>query len=222
MNIFFSISSKLLRNPVTGSQPEGGASNGDEDQSSTEIDDEILVKQAQAGDYEAFDDLVNRHRGRIYAMIMNMIKNNADAWDLTQDAFIKAWKALPKFKNRSKFSTWLFRIAHNVVYDWKRKNHIEAEGELDDNLFSTDRIDPNAKTVPSLPANPDKALLNTELRQQIEAALEKISVKHREVILLREVQGLDYKEIAEVLGCSIGTVMSRIHNARKKLQNLLS
>lgn len=217
MNIFYRLSSNILRGPATAPQSDGDAGGG-----GSEVDDSILVRQAQSGDYRSFDQLVTRHRGKIYAMIMNMVKNDADAWDLTQDAFIKAWKALPKFENRAKFSTWMFRISHNVVYDWKRKKKIESEGELDDNLFSAERIDPSAKTTPSMPGTPDQEIEKAELRKKIDNALERLSDKHREVILFREIQGLDYKEIAEVLDCSIGTVMSRLFNARKKLQTLLS
>jgi len=187
-----------------------------------EQDDKVLVTAAQAGDYSAFDKLVTEHRGKIYAMIYNMVKNDADAWDLTQDSFIKAWKALPKFENRSKFSTWLYRISHNVVYDWKRKKKIQSEGELDDSIFSADRIDPSAHTAPSQPKAPDKQMEHGELRQRIKLALEKLSDVHRSVIIYREVQGMDYKEIAEIMECSTGTVMSRLFNARKKLQQLLS
>ena len=106
--------------------------------------------------------------------------------------------------------------------DWKRKKKIESEGELDDSIFSADRIDPSAKTAPSMPGRPDKEIEKAELRLAIENALSKLSDNHREVIILREVQGLDYKEIAEIVGCSLGTVMSRLFNARKKPKTLLS
>ena len=119
MNILRVISSKMLRGPAASSHPSGDGGGAESAES-----DQALVKAAQAGDYSAFDELVTLHRGKIYAMIYNMVKNEADAWDLTQDAFIKAWKALAKFENRSKFSTWMFRISHNVVYDWKRKRKI--------------------------------------------------------------------------------------------------
>ncbi len=217
MNIFRHFPSNFLRGPV-GATGSGGEMSGGRSQDT----DRILVEQAQKGDYSAFDKLVTEHRGKVYAMIVNMVKNDADAWDLTQDSFIKAWKALPKFENRSKFSTWLFRISHNVVYDWARKKKIQSEGELDDNLFSAADIDPNAKTVPSQPSSPDREMEKAELRVEIEMALAKLSEKHREVILLREVQGMDYKEISEIIGASVGTVMSRLFNARKKLQTLLS
>jgi len=184
-------------------------------------EDAAWVALASQGDMRAFDRLVLKHRGRIYAMILNMVKNDADAWDLSQDVFIKAWKALPRFEARASFGTWLFRISHNVVYDWFRKRRIQTEGELDDELFDATRIDPGAATAPRVSKRPDEALEQTELRQRIDAAIGKLSEEHREVILLREVQGLDYKEIAEVMQISIGTVMSRLHHARKKLQTHL-
>jgi len=197
-----------------------GEAGGDGSQAA-DVDDVDLVRQAQKGVYDAFDLLVTRHRGKVYAMIMNMVKNDADAWDLSQDAFIKAWKALPKFENRSKFSTWLFRISHNVVYDWIRKKRIQSEGELDDELLNANQIDMSAATVPAQSQRPDEAMTANELRKEITAALNKLSLDHKETIMLREVQGMDYKEIAEIMGCSLGTVMSRLFYARKKLQTLL-
>ncbi len=179
------------------------------------------VALAQKGDMNAFNQLVIRHQGKIYAMIRNMVRNDADAWDLSQDVFIKAWRALPSFESRSRFSTWLFRISHNVVYDWVRKRKIESSGELNDEIFDRDRIDLSARTAPALIESPDEALSNSELRIKISAALEKISPEHREVVILKDVQGLSYKEIAEVMECTLGTVMSRLFYARQKLQTLL-
>ncbi|PQJ29783.1 RNA polymerase subunit sigma [Rubritalea profundi] len=183
--------------------------------------DQVLVQRAQSGDYRAFDQLVTRHRGKVYAMIVNMIHNDADAWDLAQDAFVKAWKALPKFEHRAQFSTWLFRISHNVVYDWMRKKKVMSEGELDDQMLDSSRIDSAAPTAPKIPARPDEQLVQNERRAEIEKALSQLSDEHRETILLREVQGMEYTEIADIMECSKGTVMSRLFYARKKLQTLL-
>lgn len=214
MNISRQIASNFLMGSVTSeSAGNGGTSDGPSDQE--------LVRQAQAGAYEAFDQLVTRHRGKVYAMVMNMVHNDADAWDLSQDAFVKAWKALPKFENRSQFSTWLFRISHNVVYDWMRKKKIQSEGELDDQLLDANRIDSGASTAPKMQPRPDEALGQQERREEIEQALAQLSPEHRETILLREVQGMEYTEIAEVMECSKGTVMSRLFYARKKLQTIL-
>jgi len=180
-----------------------------------------LVALAQQGDMSAYNALVLRHQGKIYAMIRNMVRNDADAWDLSQDVFIKAWKALANFEARSRFSTWLFRISHNVVYDWVRKRKIESSGELNDEIFDRDRIDLSAKTAPALIDSPDDALIHSELRIKISAALDKLSPEHREVVILKDVQGLSYKEIADVMESTLGTVMSRLFYARQKLQTLL-
>ena len=207
----------MLRGAIPLNSPDNGGA-GEQDEESSDFD---LVAQAQKGEYASFNELVTRHRGKVYAMIMNMVKNDADAWDLSQDAFIKAWKALPKFENRSQFSTWLFRISHNVVYDWMRKRKILSEGEIDDNLFDNERVDMTAGVSPKNVTRPDEALEKNELQAEIEKALSELSVDHREVVLLREIQGMDYKEIADVQGCSVGTIMSRLFYARKKLQTLL-
>lgn len=212
MNISQQIASNFLRGTLEDESSENGGSGPT---------DQALVALAQKGDYKAFDALVTRHRGKIYAMIVNMIKNDADAWDLAQDAFVKAWKALPKFENRSQFSTWMFRITHNVVYDFTRKRKIRSEGELDDRMLDSTQIDSSARTAPAASARPDEVMDQNERRAEIEAALATLSPEHQEVILLREVQGLDYAEIADVMECSKGTVMSRIFYARKKLQILL-
>ncbi len=180
-----------------------------------------LVSLAQNGDLSAFNELVELHRGKIYAMIQNMIHNQADAWDLTQEAFIKAWKALPNFEARAKFSTWLYRIAHNVVYDWMRKRKIQSAGEFNDEIMTDATIEPSARTTPRESLAPDQALANSELGIKIKDAMAKLSPEHRQAILLREVEGYDYKEIAEIIHSSIGTVMSRLFYARKKLQSLL-
>lgn len=180
-----------------------------------------LVALAQQGDMRAFDALVTRHRTRIFAMIRNMTRNEADAWDISQDVFVKAWHALPRFEAKARFSTWLYRIAHNAVYDWSRKRKIESIGELNDEIFERNRIDPAATTAPSAAEAPDAALGYGELRAKIEQALAKLSPDHREVVLLKDVQGLAYKEIAEVMDCTLGTVMSRLFYARQKLQTLL-
>ena len=238
MNIFRHFTSNGVKAPVSPDSGSGAAPSNDgrndvsqasktpEKQAQTNptdtADDIELVKKAQTGDTRAFDQLVSKHRGKIYAMIVNMLKNDADAWDLAQEAFVKAWRALPKFEGKASFSTWLFRISHNVVYDWIRKRKIEGDGELNDELFDASKIEPSAYTTPHHAPRPDQAMERDELRAQLEDAIAKLSDEHREVILLREVQGLDYKEIADISNNSLGTVMSRLYYARKKLQALLT
>ena len=222
-SVNFSFYSMNFSRWITSKQlmAQAGASPGAE-AGEQEVPDRKLIEACKNGDTQAFEVLVTRHRGKVYAMIQNMIKNEADAWDLSQEVFLKVWKALPKFEARAKFSTWLYRITHNVVYDWLRKRKIESNGELEDGLLNPADIAAGAKTAPSAVARPDKALENSELGDRINAALATLNAEHRETILLREVQGFDYKEIAKVMDCSLGTVMSRLYYARKKLQTLLS
>jgi len=205
--------SKSTREPVGSVDPDLENEGPD--------DDLRLVALAQKGDMRAYDTLVIRHRGRIFAMIRNMIHQEADAWDLAQEVFIKAWQALPRFEAKARFSTWLYRISHNVVYDWVRKRKIESVGELNDEIFEKDRIDPASNTTPSGGESPDSTMSLGELRGKIEVALSKLSAEHREVVILKDVQGLSYKEIADVMGSTLGTVMSRLFYARQKLQALL-
>jgi RNA polymerase sigma-70 factor (ECF subfamily) len=122
---------------------------------------------------------------------------------------------------KAKFSTWLYRIAHNAVYDWARRKRPETGDELNEEIFRSGTIDPASRTTPGRVRRPDEAMGQEELREKIEAALEALSPNHREVVVLKDVQGLAYKEIAEAMECSIGTVMSRLHYARNKLQMLL-
>ncbi|MEI6674437.1 MAG: sigma-70 family RNA polymerase sigma factor [Verrucomicrobiota bacterium] len=207
---------------ISSKRPVGSVGPVALDDSQDDPDDDARhVARAQAGDMRSYDILVTRHRGRIFAMIRNMIHQEADAWDLAQEVFIKAWQALPRFEAKARFSTWLYRIAHNVVYDWSRKRKFQSAGELNDEIFERNRIDPAAVTAPDAGQAPDEAMAHGELRVKIEAALARLSPEHREVVLLKDVQGLAYKEIAEVMGSSIGTVMSRLFYARQKLQTLL-
>ena len=209
----------------SGSSPSKPASTSREDVGeNADLTDEALVEKARHGDLSAFDALVVRHREKLFAMIRGMVNSEADAWDLSQDAFVKAWSALSGFKGDSGFYTWLYRIARNVVYDWLRKLRNRATilqfettaGEAPEVFAAED-----APTVPKAEESPDRALERADLRRILNEALAKLSDEHREVIWLREIEGLSYPEIAERAGCSQGTVMSRLFYARKKLQELL-
>ena len=203
----------------TGSTPVSNAAPaavpaGPEDPSDVE-----LVNRSLGGSAEAFETLVTRYRGRIYGMTLNMTGNDADAWDLSQEVFIKAWRSLPRFGARSQFFTWLYRITHNVVIDWMRKRKIAGGTEFNDELGAVPAA--GAVTAPRQPPEPDRALENRELGARIKVALRELSPEHRAVILLKELDGLSYQEIADSVGCSTGTVMSRLFYARKHLQSLL-
>lgn len=179
-----------------------------------------LVIRSQAGDTRAFDLLVTRYRSKIYAMTYHLVRNDTEAWDLAQEAFIKAWRALPNFKQDAAFYTWLYRIAHNVTCDWLRKKKIQGDGEFDDE-HTNHRAMPGSRTMPQGFDTPDRAIKRQELGQRIDQAIARLSVDHRQAVMLREIEGLSYEEMAEVMGCSLGTVMSRLFYARKKLQEML-
>lgn len=188
---------------------------------SDDTPDSSLVERSQRGDLAAFDVLVTRHRGRVYGLVYNLVRNETEAWDLAQEVFIKAWRALPKFQGQSAFFTWIYRIAHNVALDYLRSRKHEAGGVEFDEGVARD-VEPGAPTAPREERAPDERLAHQELGQRINEALAQLSADHRAVVLLREVEGLSYEEIAEAVGCSLGTVMSRLFYARKKLQSLLA
>jgi RNA polymerase sigma-70 factor (ECF subfamily) len=180
-----------------------------------------LVRQCQAGQTEAFDQLVTRYRTRVFGMIYNMVHNEQDAWDLAQDSFVKAWKSIKRFRGRSSFYTWIYRIVMNVTIDWLRKKQIKGVGAEFNDAIQLREIDPASKTVPKSDPLPYERMERSEIRRKIDNAIAQLSPEHRAVILMKETEEMQYHEIAEALGCSIGTVMSRLFYARKKLQNLL-
>jgi RNA polymerase sigma-70 factor (ECF subfamily) len=186
-----------------------------------DVSEQDLVKRCQAGETEAFDELVTRYRTRIFAMIYNMVHNEQDAWDLAQDSFVKAWKSIKRFRGRSSFYTWIYRIVMNVTIDWLRKKQVKGAGVEFDDAIQLREVNPASRTLPKADPLPYERMERTEVRARIDNAITQLSPEHRAVILMKETEGMQYHEIAEALGCSIGTVMSRLFYARKKLQNLL-
>ncbi len=180
-----------------------------------------LVRRCQAGDTEAFDELVTRYRTRVFSMIYNMVHSEQDAWDLAQDSFLKAWKSIKRFRGSSSFYTWIYRIVMNVTIDWLRKKHVRGAGAEFNDETQLREIDPASQTVPKTEALPYETMERGEIRTRIDQAIAQLSPEQRAVILMKEIEGMQYHEIAEALGCSIGTVMSRLFYARKKLQTLL-
>jgi RNA polymerase sigma-70 factor (ECF subfamily) len=180
-----------------------------------------LVKQCQAGQTEAFDELVTRYRTRVFAMIYNMVHNEQDAWDLAQESFVKAWRSIKRFRRHSSFYTWIYRIVMNVTIDWLRKKHIKGAGTEFDDSIQLKEVDPASRTLPKADPLPHERMQRREIRKKIDNAIAQLSPEHRAVILMKELEDMQYHEIAETLGCSIGTVMSRLFYARKRLQHLL-
>lgn len=177
-----------------------------------------LLGRARSGDTKAFDEIVTGHRTRVYALLFQILRNEDDAMDLTQDTFIRAWRSLSKFDGRHPVATWLHRIATNAAIDLIRRHQVRPQCELNDGPMA---VDPASRTTPSAPAIPGEAIDRRDLRAALDKALAALSPEHRAVVVLREVEELSYEEIAAHTKASIGTVMSRLFYARKHLQSLL-
>src|SRR5476649_97193 len=130
-----------------------------------------LVKQCQAGDTEAFDQLVGRYRTRVFGMIYNMVHNEQDAWDLAQDSFLKAWKSIARFRGQSSFYTWMYRIVTNVTIDWLRKKRVKGSGAEFDDAIQLKEIDPASQTVPRAEALPHQRMERREIQARIDDAI---------------------------------------------------
>lgn len=181
--------------------------------------DEELVTKAAHGDTDAFSSLLKRYQNSVYALLYNLAQNAETADDLTQQTFIKLWKALPSFQQKSSFSTWLYRIVHNTFYDYARSKRPEME-DIESPAFQQDHISPEFSSIHQ-ESSPDEALITKEKIALFKQAVMKLSEEHRTAFLLKEVNGLSYKEIAEIMECSTGTVMSRLHYARQNLRTIL-
>jgi RNA polymerase sigma-70 factor (ECF subfamily) len=179
-----------------------------------------LVRRAREGDLSAYDELVKRYQERIYATVYHMTGNHEDANDLAQDAFIKAFSALKSFKGGSSFYTWLYRIAVNKTINFLKQRKNKYHLSLND-------LDFNAENDPDLVAlvshkTPLRDAGLSELQKKLNEALLKLSEPHRMVVVLHDVQGQSHDEIAEIMGCNIGTVRSRLFYARQQLQGYLT
>ena len=182
-------------------------------------DDQPLVKAAQQGDMVAYEELVARHRDKIYARAFTMMRNEEEALDLSQEAWVKAWQRLAQFQGDSSFATWATRITINVCLDRLRKNKRQQAESIEEMNEESGGVE---RQMPVVTVNPTERLERSELRQKIDAALDKLTEEHRTVLVLHEFQEMEYKEIAKTVGCSIGTVMSRLFYARRKLAALLA
>ena len=188
----------------------------EKDYSST--DDPTLVRAAQRGNMVAFEELVARHRDKIYARALSMMRNEEEAIDLSQEAWVKGWQRLRQFQGESSFGTWMTRIVINLCLDQLRKQkrqRTESIEAMDEESGGVER------QMPIVTVNPTAGLERGELRQRIDRAMGQLSYEHRTVLVLHEFEEMEYKEIAKTMGCSIGTVMSRLFYARRKMAALL-
>ena len=177
-------------------------------------DEAELITKAREGDRDSFSVLVERYQRRVVGVALAVVHNQDDALELAQETFVRAFENLKNFESRSSFSTWLYRIAANLSIDfWRREGryHVlrgeDAENEL--------------RRLPSREGDSYRAASRTELGKKLQDALEELTPEHRAVVLLREVEGLSYDEISDLLQCPRGTVMSRLHYARNRLRSIL-
>lgn len=181
--------------------------------------DAELVLRSQRGDMTAFEELVNRYREKVYGLAYGMARNEPDAQDIRQETFVKAWHSIDRFRGQSAFYTWLYRITTNLAIDMMRKKSrgvtVPLETPEGARPIEAQMVDAPKDRLPS-----DEAQRG-ELRQAIDRAMAALSPEHRAVVLLKDFEGMEYKDIAKVVGCSIGTVMSRLFYARRHLQQLL-
>lgn len=182
--------------------------------------DAEMLRAVLAGDATAYRGLVEKYQGRVYSLVYGMVRNREDARDITQDAFVKAYNNLGSFRLESSFYTWLYRIAMNLAIDLVRKRQRRPTTSFEEGVASRDG-DGGIAEIHS-DDSPRKVLERKQLYERIMDAMEKLPEDQREVVLLREVEGLSYKEISEVMDIPEGTVMSRLFYARKRLQKLLA
>ena len=178
-----------------------------------------LVQRTRAGDRDAFRELVERYQRKIAALALGMLRSREDALDVVQETFTKAYESLGRFKGDAAFYTWVYRIAYNLCVDHQRRSAKQPQTSLD--------TDEHAAAVPSLAGDgprhdqPFDRARDAEIARRVREAIADLTPDHRAVILLRELEGLSYAEISQVLECPKGTVMSRLHYARRQLQNRL-
>lgn len=178
-------------------------------------DDRRLIAECLAGRRDAFGELVSRYQARLYNAVYRLVDHPEDAADVTQDAFLNAYQSLHTFKGDAEFYTWLYRIAFNSAVTLKRKKRATASLE---GVGTDGPLDPDD---PSEYVQPGADLIRDENEQLLRTALNRLSHEHREVLILKEIEGLRYEEIAAILGVPIGTVRSRLHRARLELRELL-
>jgi len=183
------------------------------------VDDRELVLAAQRGDRDAFKTLFERYHRRAYALAFGVLRNQDDALDVVQDAFIKAHKYLDKFEGNSSFYTWLYRIVMNLSIDHIRKHRRAMPVELDETRIEDEADDALLPRI--LGGNPARALVDKQIRARIDQALDELSDNHRSVLVMRELEGLSYEDMAQAMSCSKGTIMSRLFHARRNMQKRL-
>lgn len=183
-----------------------------------DAEDRAWIAEALDGDRAAYGRLVERYQERVYGVCYGILQNRDDAWDAAQEVFVKVYKSLHRFDGSAAFYTWLYRVSHNLAIDHYRSKRRRRAVDIEDNRKLENVM---AEHRPQVEGDPAHQSQRRELHELLHRAMDQLSEKHRAIIVLREVEGLSYEELAEVLGINKGTVMSRLFHARKNLQALL-
>ena len=210
---------KNISGPDASKSSENRTSSDDSPRSSRAADAE-MVRKAQKGDRGAHQALVEKYQKRVYGVVFGMLHNREDALEVTQEAFVKAFGRLKGFEGKSGFYTWIYRIAVNLAIDFRRREWKRSDKTLEYDDARESGVEEEAYTQGMAP-NPERASLNTELGAAIAKALEDLPEEQRAVFAMREIEGMSYQDMADAMDCSIGTIMSRLHYARKKMQAML-
>jgi RNA polymerase sigma-70 factor (ECF subfamily) len=182
-------------------------------------DEESLVSRAAKGDEAAFETLVLTYQDRVYTYALRMTGNPEDALDISQEAFLRVYRALPKFRGGAKFSTWLYRIVSNLCIDFARRGKNTAVLPL---VKENDSGDESELDIPDTAGDPEALVEQAELERAVQDALSQLSAEHREIFILREISGMSYDEISDMLSLPVGTVKSRLNRAKESLAKAIS
>ena len=183
----------------------------------TDLQERDLIRKAKQGDMLAFEELILKHEKIVYNLALRMMNHSEDAMDISQEVFLKAYRSLSNFDERSAFSTWLYRITHNTCIDEIRKRKGKQTYSLEEDLESEDGS--MQRQVADDGDTPEESLMRKEQKSEILRALDNLSEEHKAAIILRDVKGMSYEEIAEILELTLGTVKSRINRARNQLKS---
>lgn len=186
-----------------------------------DLTDEELVELAQQGDYAAYEEIVRRYQDKAFRLAFSLMKNESDAQDVVQEAFLNMYRKLETFEGKSQFGSWMYRVVTNAALMRLRKKRRRSEVPVEPDETEFEEDDYYVTSVPEWRVRADEAAENRELREQIIEAVDELSPKSQTVFLLKEVEGLSLKEIAEVLDLSVGGVKSRLHRARLHLRATL-
>jgi len=178
-----------------------------------DYDEANLISRCQKGDQEALKEIFDQYREKVYRIAFGVVRHREDARDIVQEVFIKVFRSIKDFKGKSRFYTYLYRMALNTAIDHSRKRKKIFTSSIDEEGGFTPVDDSENR--------PDRKAVRKELQERLKKALDKLPSDQRAALIYREMEGLSYREMAETMGCSIGTVMSRLHYGRKKVQESL-